>query len=89
MADGKGGAIVSQPKRYTPFLAKRDLIEMRPIESGQWIAIADYYLLADELGRVRQEKAVLEAKLGWLRLAEHLLIWDGKQWNIRPEHLPR
>jgi len=45
--------------------------------------------LENDVMSLRQDKAVLEAKLGWLRLAEHLLIWDGAAWKVRPEHLPR
>ena len=55
---------------------------MKESELGGYVEYADYAAL-------QAENAVLTAKVDWLMKAEHLLIWDGKQWNIRPEHLPR
>ena len=46
-------------------------------------------MLLSEVYSLRQEADVLTAKVDWLMKAEHLLIWDGAAWKVRPEHLPR
>ena len=76
---------MSQPKRY--FLKISQTIsglrcETYEDKDGEYVDYSAYAAL-------QAENAVLTAKVDWLMKAEHLLIWDGKQWNIRPEHLPR
>lgn len=46
---------------------------------GAWVEWSEVEPLIDEL-------EVLRNKVEWLRQAEHLVIWDGERWKVRPEH---
>ena len=74
MAQGKGGAVVSQPKRYLCAFGMEGV--MHPFDKGDWVTYADYAALQAEV-------AVLTAKVDWLMKADRLVVWNGTEWEIR------
>lgn len=45
---------------------------------GAWVEWSEVAPLLDEL-------YVMRNKVEWLRKAEHLVIWDGRAWQVRQE----
>ena len=42
--------------------------------------------LITERDDLKEQLAVAEAKVAWLQKADRLVIWNGTEWQVRPEH---
>lgn len=69
-----------------------------PIPDGITVAaarhIANYWKIEAQTNHDRwimamNENEVLKRKLDWLMMADKLIVWDGKEWKIRREILPK
>lgn len=67
---------MSQPKRYGWMVNAENDFDIVEHPNGQFIQWDDYAALQDQI-------AVLEAKVEWLRKADRLVVWNGKEWEPR------
>ena len=80
---------MSQPEKIFSF----DVKQTYDTDTGlvdYVVTLGDLHKVVDEMNeqakRLKEENAVLTAKVEWLMKADRLVVWNGTEWEIRHVH---
>lgn len=68
------------------FKNRKFTLQWDSLGTAAWVPYEQVNAMLCEAMAIEAEAETLRRKLDWLRQAEHLVIWDGSQWRVRPEH---